>query len=135
LLSSYVKEMPANPQRDSALAVVREKYRNFVDLSDEEMDQARKDWRQTNRDFPPNLATVSDFVDHIDHIVSVAGIDYVGIGSDFDGGGALEDCYDVSQMPNITIELLRRGYSEEDIRKIWGGNFLRVMQHVEADAG
>lgn len=135
LLSSYVKEMPPNPQRDSALAVVREKYRNFVDLTDEEMDQARRAWRQTNRDFPPNLATVSDFVDHIDHIVSVAGIDYVGIGSDFDGGGGLEDCYDVSQLPNITIELVRRGYSEDEIRKIWGENFLRVMRQVDQNAG
>jgi membrane dipeptidase len=134
LLSSYVKEMPPNPLRDSALTVIREKFNNFVDLSDEEMDQARKEWRQVNRDFPPNLATVSDLVDHIDHIVSVAGIDFVGIGSDFDGGGGLEDCYDVSQLPNITIELVKRGYSEEEIRKIWGENLLRVMRKVQNKA-
>jgi len=69
-------------------------------------------------------------VDHIDHIVKLIGIDYVGIGSDFDGGGALQDCRDVSQMENITRELVRRGYSEKDIAKIWGGNFLRVWRAV-----
>ena len=60
-------------------------------------------------------------------MVKVAGIDHVGIGTDFDGGGGLADCQDVSQMGNITLELVRRGYSEKDIRKIWGGNIMRVM--------
>jgi membrane dipeptidase len=63
--------------------------------------------------------------------VEIAGIDYVGIGSDFDGGGALKGCFDVSEMKNITIELLRRGYTHDQIRKIWGGNFLRVMRATE----
>jgi membrane dipeptidase len=77
---------------------------------------------------------VSDAVDHIDHIVKIAGINHVGIGTDFDGGGELEDCHDVSQMKNITIELLRRGYSDEDISKIWGENLMRVMREVEKTA-
>jgi len=74
--------------------------------------------------------TVSQTVDHIDHIVEVAGIDHVGIGSDYDGGGSLSDCYDVSQMENITLELVNRGYTEEEIIKIWGGNFMRVFKAV-----
>ena len=61
-------------------------------------------------------------------MVQTIGIDHVGIGSDFDGGGALQDCYDVSQMGNITEELLRRGYSPSEIAKIWSGNFLRVWK-------
>ncbi len=134
LLSSYVKVMPPNPERDSVMTEIRSKYRNFVDLSDEEMEQARAAWRAMNINYPPNLATVSDFVDHIDHIVEVAGIDHVGIGSDFDGGGGLSDCYDAGELPNITIELVKRGYSEEDIRKIWGENLLRVMREVEEAA-
>lgn len=56
------------------------------------------------------------------------GIDHVGIGTDFDGGGGIIGCDDVSEMPRITEELLRRGYSEEDIRKIWGGNVMRVLK-------
>jgi membrane dipeptidase len=71
-------------------------------------------------------------VDHIDHIVKVAGIDHIGIGTDFDGGGGLQDCFDVSELGNITLELVKRGYTEEDIRKIWGGNFMRVFAEVAA---
>jgi membrane dipeptidase len=70
--------------------------------------------------------TVADFVNHIDHAVKVAGIDHVGISSDFDGGGGITGWRDASQTMNVTVELLRRGYSEEQIRKLWGGNLLRV---------
>ncbi len=76
------------------------------------------------------LATVEDAVNHIQHVVDVIGIDYVGIGTDFDGGGGIEGCKDVSQMKNITRELIKRGFSNEDIAKIWGGNVLRVMRQV-----
>ncbi len=82
------------------------------------------------RRLPP--VTVSRLVDHIDHIVKLVGIDYVGIGSDFDGVQAtLSDLADVSQLPNLTRELRRRGYSESDIDKILGGNMLRVMEEIE----
>ncbi|PWE16445.1 membrane dipeptidase [Marinicauda salina] len=78
--------------------------------------------------------TVADFVDHIDHAVEVAGIDHVGIASDFDGGGGVLGWDDASETLAVTVELVRRGYSEEDIAKIWGGNVLRVMRAVEAAA-
>ena len=74
-------------------------------------------------------------VDHIDHVVQVIGIDHVGIGTDFDGGGGVEGCSSVAEMKNITQELLRRGYSKSDIKKIWGANFMRVFREVEAIAG
>ncbi|NCC73698.1 MAG: membrane dipeptidase [Sphingobacteriia bacterium] len=131
LLGDYVKKMLPNPQRDSAMADLRSRYNNFRDLPDEEMQKARTEWQTINVNYPPNLPTVKDLVDHIDHMVSVAGIDHVGIGSDFDGGGGLEDCFDVSQFQNITIELVKRGYTEEDIKKIWGGNLIRVMKAVQ----
>jgi len=131
ILSDYVKEMPENPQRDSAMKVLHDKYPNWSALSEEELKKAWKEWTEMNIKFPPNLATVSDLVDHIDHIVKVAGIDHVGIGTDFDGGGGLADCFDVTEMPNITIELVRRGYTEENISKIWGGNLMRVMREVQ----
>ena len=80
---------------------------------------------------PP--VTVSRLVDHIDHIVKLVGIDHVGIGSDFDGvQSTLSDLPDVAALPNLTRELLRRGYSEEDIHKILGGNMLRVMEEIRA---
>ena len=79
---------------------------------------------------PP--VTVSRLVDHIDHVVKLVGIDHVGIGSDFDGvQSTLSDLADVSGLPNLTRELLRRGYSESDVDKILGGNMLRVMEAVE----
>jgi len=127
VLSSYVKTPTPNPPRDSAQAAVRKKFRGFENLTDEEMNQARKEWYAIEDKYPRELATVDDVVDHIDHIVAVAGIDHIGIGTDFDGGGGVTGCYDASEMGNITLELVSRGYSEEDIRKIWGENLMRVM--------
>ena len=77
------------------------------------------------------LATVADAVDHIDHVIQIAGIDYVGIGTDFDGGGGIEDVMDVSQMKNLTIEMLRRGYTKKELEKIWGGNVMRVLKRLK----
>ncbi|HPI71194.1 MAG TPA: membrane dipeptidase, partial [Tenuifilaceae bacterium] len=131
LLSSYVKPDEPNPVRDSAYHELYKKYNHFKDLSPEVRKEAIEAWYALDEAYPPVLATVSDLVDHIDHIVKIAGIDYVGIGSDFDGGGALDDCRDASQMINITVELLKRGYSESDIEKIWGKNFLRVFEQAE----
>ena len=76
-------------------------------------------------------ATVSDFVDHIDHAVEVMGIDHVGISSDFDGGGGIEGWNNAAETFNITHELVRRGYTEEQIAKLWSGNLLRVWREVE----
>jgi len=134
ILSSYVKETPRNPKADSMLVALRQKYNNYESLSDELQKEAGREWRSINKLFPQELATVQDVVDNIDHIVKIAGIDHVGIGTDFDGGGGVEGCFDTSELPNITIELVRRGYTEEEIFKIWGGNFLRVMRENEVFA-
>ncbi len=134
ILSSYVKKPEPNPIRDSLQQTVRDKFRGFRDLNDEEMKQARKEWYAIDSIAPRKLATVSDAIDHIDHIVEVIGIDHIGIGTDFDGGGELEDCRDVSDLPNITKELVKRGYTKEEINKIWGENFMRVMREVEAES-
>ncbi len=81
---------------------------------------------------PP--ATVKDFVDHIDYAVKLIGIDHVGISSDFDGGGGVDGWRDASDTFNVTLELVRRGYTEEQIAKIWSGNLLRVMDRVQSVA-
>lgn len=131
ILSDYVKTPPPNPPRDSARAAARRKFNNFDGLTDEQMKEARKEWNAINDKYPPVLADVKDVANHIDHLVRVAGINHVGIGTDFDGGGGVNGCFDVSEMGNITLELVRRGYSERDLKKIWGENFLRVMRKVE----
>ena len=74
---------------------------------------------------------VKDFVDHIDHIVNLIGIDHVGISSDFDGGGGVSGWNDASETFNVTLELVERGYSEEEIGKLWSGNLLRVLDEVQ----
>lgn len=131
ILSSYVVKAEPQPERDSMRREIRRKYNNFDDLSEELMAEARKAWYSIDSIFPRQLAFVTDVIDHIDHIIEITGIDHVGIGTDFDGGGGVTDCFDVSQMGNITLELVKRGYSEEDIRKIWGGNLMRVLDEVE----
>jgi membrane dipeptidase len=85
----------------------------------------------TAREADTSRATVSDFVDHIDYAVRRIGIDHVGISSDFDGGGGIDGWNDASETFNVTLELVRRGYTGEEIAKLWGGNLLRVMEAVE----
>ena len=131
ILSSYVKTPENYPERDSARQAVVAKHGNYYELDDQGREAFIVDWYAVDRDFPRKLAEVKDAVDHIDHIVKLVGIDHVGIGTDFDGGGGLADCYDVSEMGNITLELVRRGYSAAEIKKIWGGNLTRVLREVE----
>lgn len=131
ILSDYVKTPPKNPQRENDLAALENKYGKFTEITDKAIiDKALAEWGAIGAKYPGDLATVKDFVDHIDHTVNLIGIDYVGIGTDFDGGGGLRDCRDVSELPNITAELLRRGYSKDDLKKIWGENFIRVFRQV-----
>ncbi|MEZ4810969.1 MAG: membrane dipeptidase [Allomuricauda sp.] len=82
----------------------------------------------------PPAVNVSDFVDHIDYMVKLIGVDHVGISSDFDGGGGIEGWSDASETFNVTLELVKRGYTEEEIAKLWGGNLLRVLDEVQAVA-
>ena len=77
---------------------------------------------------------VSDFVDHIDYIKNKIGIDHVGISSDFAGGGGISGWRDASETFNVTLEMVKRGYTEEEIKKIWSGNLLRVLEAVEIKA-
>lgn len=107
--------------------------RRAYNEADPEVQEAFQNRRSEIRSRHSNVS-VSDLVDHIDHAVSVAGIDHVGIVSDFDGGGGVVGWEDVSETPAVTYELIERGYSEEDIAKLWGGNVLRVMRAVEAAA-
>lgn len=129
-LGSYVK-LPTAEQQAARDALDAE----FGDRSG--WDQAKRDVygeRRAEITAMAPEATVSDFVDHIDHAVAVAGIDHVGIASDFDGGGGIVGWQDASETENVTAELLRRGYTVAEIDKIWGGNLLRVLAAVEAEA-
>jgi len=129
--SGYVKTPEPNPERDKALEQLQKKYGNWSEVKDDSTRQKmREEYYSIRRKYPEKLATVKDLVDHIDHVVKLVGVNYVGIGTDFDGGGGLDGCNDVSEMGNVTLELVKRGYTKDEIRKIWGGNLMRVFRKV-----
>jgi membrane dipeptidase len=130
--SLFVDQKTVAPQSDERTARLKAqqealsvKYANDPERLSEESDKL-----EAANPLPP--LPISKLIDHIDHIVKVAGIDHVGLGPDFDGANDFpEGARDESMLPNITYELLKRGYSEQDIDKILGGNFLRVFAQAE----
>jgi membrane dipeptidase len=126
----YLKEKEENPQRDSAFAELSSKF-DMANMTNDERDKFHAEMGEIDSKFPSKKATITDVINHIDYIAKLIGVNHVGIGSDFDGGGGVEGVQDVGEMKNITTELLKLGYSEEDVQKIWGGNFLRVFNAVE----
>lgn len=132
LLGDYIKAIPKNPERTAALAQLANQQAAWFQgkLNQAEVNDLLKKLQAIDDQYPELKPTIADAINHLDHMVSVMGIDHVGIGSDFDGGGGLRNLEDVSQMPNITQELLNRGYTPEEIRKIWGGNLMRVFNRV-----
>jgi len=135
-LGSYVKTPPAIPEREKAMKELEAKYGPVREIRDDAVRaKAMAERDAINKQFPQVRATVRDLVDHIDHVKKVVGIDHVGIGTDFDGGGGVVGCDDASGMIHVTEELIRRGYTDLEIEKIWGGNFFRVFDKVKAAAG
>lgn len=108
-------------------------FRSYVDV------EKHLAWREAQNDstISPESAppvNVSDLVDHIDYLVDLIGIEHVGISSDFDGGGGVDGWMDASETYNVTLELVKRGYSQEEIEQLWSGNLLRVLDEVQAVA-
>ncbi|MCY1721138.1 dipeptidase [Prolixibacteraceae bacterium Z1-6] len=129
LLDDYIKDPDTTSVNYRKQKELWDKFANAK--TESEKKKLREEWNTLSEKYPKRMPTVEDCVDHIDYVKNLIGIDYVGIGSDFDGGGGLDGVADVSEFPNITTEMLRRGYTEEEIRKVWGGNFLRVFKKVE----
>ena len=123
-----------------SLGVTWYQWEEFKDLDDKEQMNFIANWKKVTAiaeekveaipGFPPAV-NVSDFVDHIDYLIEKIGIEHVGISSDFDGGGGIEGWNDATETLNVTIELVRRGYTEKEIEMIWSGNLLRVLTEVE----
>lgn len=128
-VSSFLREEKPNPERDQALAELRKKFEALGDSEDEGVrDKMYAEYRAVREKYPSEPAMVEDLVDHLDYVVKLVGVEHAGLGTDFDGGGGVNGCSDVSQMPNITKALISRGYSKEDVRKIWGGNIMRLFR-------
>ncbi len=129
----YVKiKPPDSPERAAAVAALRKSLPagGFAAMTDEQRATFRSGMASVNRRFPQPRATVADFVDHIDYLVKKIGIEHVGISSDFDGGGGVDGWNGAHETFNVTLELVRRGYTEEQIARLWSGNLLRVMDDV-----
>ena len=130
-LSNYVRAPKPNPERDEAFKELQAKYGARRDIEDEAVRQkAREEYEALNTKYPEEKATLKELVNHIEHVIKLVGIDHVGIGTDFDGGGGVLGCDDVSEMYRVTEELVRRGYTEKEIAKVWGGNIMRVFGQV-----
>ncbi len=127
-LGAFVKDFTPELQ-EATTAILNEygidSFRDWFTLSDARQAEA------TARLQAAGSADVGDFIDHVDYAVNLIGIDHVGLSSDFDGGGGVVGWRDASETANVTLELVRRGYSREDIEKLWGGNLLRVWREVE----
>ncbi len=144
---SFIKtQKPDSPERAAALVALRKEVglpepaqgqrepgRNaLAKLTPEQRANYDKKLAEIDKRHPGDpSATVKDFVGHIDYAVNLIGIDHVGIASDFEGGGGVTGWDDAAETFNVTLELVRRGYSEEQIAKLWGGNLLRVMDEVQ----
>ncbi len=134
-LGAFVKVQP--PERAEAIDALRDRFgvstgAEVESLSPEDRTAYDAGMEEIEERFPS--ASLEDYIDHVDYAVDLIGVDHVGISSDFDGGGGVEGWMDSSETFNVTLEMVRRGYSEEEIRKIWGGNLLRVLREVEAVA-
>lgn len=126
-----------------SLDVAWHKRSDFGNLTEQEKEDFMENYpmvtkiaeeKVAGREDAPPAVDVSDLVDHIDYMVDLIGIDHVGISSDFDGGGGIEGWSDASETFNVTLELVERGYTEEEIAQLWGGNLLRVLDEVQAKA-
>jgi membrane dipeptidase len=130
---AYLRAVPEGKRK--AIAALRAEWdlqdsMDWARLTPAERDDYAAHRAEMERQWP--RASVSDLVDHIDYAVGLIGIDHVGITSDFNGGGGVEGWDNANETPNVTLELVRRGYSEAEIAKLWGGNLLRVMVTAEA---
>ena len=145
-LGSFLQVDP--PERGEALTALQEEFgmmdrRALYSMTEEERAEYQARIEPILSEYEARVAeldqrwprpSVKTMVDHVDYVVNLIGIDHVGIGTDFDGGGGVPGFNDASEALNVTIELVRRGYTEEEIKKIWGGNLLRVWRGVEQAA-
>jgi membrane dipeptidase len=152
-LASYVDQEKATAHREALSAleasiaeemgVARVDRRTLFGMSEDERAAYREAFRPVQDAVEARMGEVSavappvdvaDFVDHIDYMVDLIGLEHVGISSDFDGGGGVQGWDDASESFNVTLELVRRGYTEEEIGMLWSGNLLRVLDEVQAIA-
>lgn len=129
--SSYLKELPSDPERGKAYGELFKQMGNMADMSADDMAALKAKRKQIDMEHPAVRATFEDYMEHFLHILKVAGPQHTGVGADWDGGGGVETMMDVAALPKITERLLAEGYTEKDLADIWGNNVLRLLQQAK----
>lgn len=127
----YLMKLPEAPERKAALKALSTEFGPMDQLTPERREAFRAAYIELSRRYPAPKASLDDVMKHLLHALKVAGVDHVGIGLDWDGGGGVDGMEDVSGIPAITARLLAAGYTKQDLEKIWGGNVLRVLRAAE----
>lgn len=127
----YLIDNGASPERKAAEQALLARYGGWEHLQLADGRKLGEEMKALDAKYPVRQATLDDFFAHLEHVLALIGPEHVGIGMDWDGGGGVVGMEDVSDLPKITAWLLRKGYSEQQIAAIWGGNVLRVMQQAQ----
>jgi membrane dipeptidase len=133
-LGSYIEDLEPPAERTAALEALAAEFegRSMFELSDSERAAYAARREVIDSDYPMPLSSFDVFMEQMLHALEIVGPDHVGMGADWDGGGGVAGMEDVSYLPKVSERLMAEGYSEEDLRKIWGGNLLRVLREAEA---
>jgi membrane dipeptidase len=130
-LGSFIKPLPQTKERTDALAALRAKYGNANLLEGRRYEDYLDELGVLNKQFPENRATFEDYMQQVLYTIKLVGVDHVGFGADWDGGGGLDGFRDITALPKITERLLKEGYTEADLAKMWGGNVVRLLKAAE----
>lgn len=125
--SSYLTKLPNNPERAKAFAALRAEAEAAGDMTPAQRAEFNARRLEINIQHPPALASFNEYMAHFLYVLNLIGPDHVGVSGDFDGGGGVEDMYDIAAFPYLSARLLEEGYSKADLEKIWGGNLLRLL--------
>jgi membrane dipeptidase len=130
-LGSFIKTLPQTKERTDAMAALRTKWGNPNTLDGARYEEYLDEMVALNAQFPENRATFEDYMQQVLYTIKLVGVDHVGFGADWDGGGGLDGFRDITALPKITERLLAEGYSEADLAKMWGGNVVRLLKAAE----
>jgi membrane dipeptidase len=130
--SSYLIDTPKNPDREAAMGALMAKAGARAKMTEDQRTAFMTEYKAIEAKWPVRKATFEDFMNHLNHALKVAGVDHVGIGLDFDGGGGVTGLNDAAGYWKISERLLAEGYSKADLEKIWSGNVLRLLRAAEA---
>lgn len=130
-LGSFIKTLPQTKERTDAVTALRAKWGNPNLIPADKYEQFLDESNAIDKQFPENRATFEDYMQQVLYTIKLVGVDHVGFGADWDGGGGLDGFRDITALPKITARLLKEGYTEEDLQKMWGGNVVRLLKAAE----